>query len=164
MYDPRAEDVRYAHTEEGWVRLPIRVVAEPEPDDVTAEEIAMWTAQLREWIESHPGVPFFFTERGFHVGCQRHARAREVLRTGHIPAGFWCPLAREACPFARVSEAASTSLRLRVRAARPAAVLRTSVSSFSEKRRAKRASGRRGTRSGSRSRIHSCKAGVGTTP
>lgn len=67
-------------------------------DPLEQAENELWTAQLREYVNSHD-VPFFMGERRFHI-CRAHRTAQQVAETGVLPAAFSCPFGRAACPFA----------------------------------------------------------------
>src|SRR5689334_2088712 len=81
-----------------WRDQPLELVAMP-VDAEAATEHEAWTDQLREYIDGHEEIGFFLQERRFHI-CRAHPAARRVIATGTIPAGFTCPRAHAACPFA----------------------------------------------------------------
>ena len=84
-----------------WREAPIILVGiavDPEAE----RDHALWTAQLREYVNSHEEIGFFLQERQFQI-CRAHAVARDVIETGLIATGFRCPRQRTTCPFARAS-------------------------------------------------------------
>lgn len=79
------------------------IVLEAVPVDRELErETAMWTAQLRDYINAHEDIDFYLKEFRGHI-CRAHSAAREVVATGVIPAGFTCPRGAPSCPFATAS-------------------------------------------------------------
>lgn len=79
-----------------------------------------WNRDLYEHIVGRPIVGFFLDRRVFHIGCTAHPAARALLRTGRIPAGFRCPLARGACPTRLLIEAVGgRDVQLRCRRSGP---------------------------------------------
>jgi hypothetical protein len=107
LWDTRSDDTAYCATiEDGrtvWHELPITLVALHAGTE-SPKENAFWQRQLGEYINGHE-VKFFLAQRTFHV-CRAHAIAREVGRTGVIPADFACPLQEAACPFERALDCA----------------------------------------------------------
>ncbi|WP_157068989.1 hypothetical protein [Sandaracinus amylolyticus] len=110
LWDARSDDTAYYATVDArgkteWHELPIQLrgyFVDPE----THRENAMWTRDLNEYVNSHEDVSFFLVHRSFHI-CRAHAIAREVARTGVVPAGFACPFAHAACPFERALDGAA---------------------------------------------------------
>jgi hypothetical protein len=107
LWDARSEDTAYCATivdgKTEWHELPIELRAFPAGTH-SEKENAMWKRQLGEYVNGHE-VHFYLAEKTFHV-CRAHACAREVGRTGVVPATFSCPFADAACPFERALDAA----------------------------------------------------------
>ena len=110
LWDNRAEDAAYCATiEDGktvWHELPIQLRAYPAGTN-SEKENGLWKRQLGEYVNGHE-VAFFLHESVFHV-CRAHACAREVGRTGVIPAGFSCPDRSATCPFESALELAAVA-------------------------------------------------------
>jgi hypothetical protein len=88
-----------------WREPPFVLVATP-VDAELARENEQWTAELREYVNSHEEIDFFLREYRGHI-CRAHADARRVIDTGVIPPGFRCPRDAASCPFASASALAA---------------------------------------------------------
>jgi len=66
-------------------------------------EAAMWTDELREYVQTREDLVFHLEERSYHI-CRAHPLARVVVETGVIAPDFACP--RGECPFAAASRCA----------------------------------------------------------
>lgn len=100
MWDARSEDTTlYGTVEDGlicWHTLPIELQGTPvDPEDALDE--AELKRHLLEYISNHEDIAFFLIERSFHV-CRSHPGAREVIRSGLLPASFTCPAGAASCP------------------------------------------------------------------
>jgi hypothetical protein len=87
-----------------WHRLPIVRGRFPRPGEVADDE--EWRADHFEYLLDHPEIWVMDQpsdlRRSFHIGCTAHRAARDVLKAGHIPADFACPLASAACPLRKL--------------------------------------------------------------
>jgi hypothetical protein len=87
-----------------WRDPPIELVGIPVDPESVREHVA-WCRQMIEYINGHEEIGFYLQERRFHI-CRRHARARRVIATGVIEAGFACPRGEATCPFAAAAACA----------------------------------------------------------
>lgn len=87
-----------------WRELPLEVrglIVEGRTDGRPSR----WNAELYDYLVAHPEAVVVLAGKAFHV-CRAHPAAHEVLRQGHLPADFVCPLAEERCPLRRLADAA----------------------------------------------------------
>jgi len=83
-----------------------------DPEDRRDERLAR--RELTEYINNRT-VGFFLSDRTFHIGCRAHQHARAALSSGHLPAGFRCPLGRRSCPMlAALARAGGKSIELEI--------------------------------------------------
>jgi len=72
-------------------------------DGEELNDAAVWTDDLREYVQTREGLVFHLEDRTFHI-CRSHPLTRTVIETGVIAANFECP--RAECPFAAASRCA----------------------------------------------------------
>lgn len=65
-----------------------------------ARGIDEWGPSYFEHLLQHPELVLIWEPetRTFHVGCTRHAAARECLSSGQVAVDFACPFELPACP------------------------------------------------------------------
>lgn len=69
------------------------------PIERSGDEDNPFPLDLYEYVIAHEII--LIEERTFHV-CSQHPAARAVLRSGHLPSSFQCPLGRLQCPMRRI--------------------------------------------------------------
>lgn len=94
---PRERAGLAGYREESFVLVGVPV------DPEALDDVAMWTDELREYVQAREDLVFHVEERRYHI-CRAHPLARGVIETGVIAAGFACP--RGGCPFAAASRCA----------------------------------------------------------
>jgi hypothetical protein len=100
MWDERADDTALFGTcadgDITWHEIPIelRGALIDEENDIEHKQAKQ---QLLEYIANHEEIHFFLVDRQFHI-CRAHPVARDVIRAGHLPADFVCPVDEASCP------------------------------------------------------------------
>ena len=110
LCDPRRDDCFFGPTD---VDAPGVVGGRFVPHD-DAWGFAEWGPGWFDHLMEHPEVTLWdvVVRRTFHI-CTRHPLARTAAATGHLPAGFVCPLESAECPMRRLLDAVpGRSLRL----------------------------------------------------
>lgn len=104
MWDERSDDTALFGTcDDGditWHQIPIELRGAL-LDDENDVEHKQAKQQLLEYIANHEEIQFFLVDRKFHI-CRAHPIARDVIRAGHLPADFVCPVDEAACPMKNI--------------------------------------------------------------
>ncbi len=108
-------DARVGLALPSWRDQPLVLIGAP-VDAALADDAALWTAQLVEYINSHEEVGFYLQERRFHI-CRAHAAARRGRARRRHPGGLRVPAPRR-----RVSVRRRGGLRARAGGAAAAVV------------------------------------------
>ena len=79
----------------GWVGLDFvpALRRDAAADALDADDAAR---DFHEYVDNHPELVYHVPVPTFHI-CRSHAAARDVVRRGHLPADFACPLRRATC-------------------------------------------------------------------
>lgn len=98
----------------GWVGLDFvpALRRDAEADARDADDAAR---DFHEYVDNHPELVHHVPVRTFHI-CRAHPAARDVVRRGHLPADFACPLQHASCPMrALLARAPGCEARLDLR-------------------------------------------------